>query len=206
MFGQLADVSAREHLGLEQDIIERAEAVHGNTPGVGFPALTCCTKKGSQIEALQFVDLLRKSHPNDPIWQLNEAHFRDIVGDADALKTWIAICDAHPDDVRVQYRALSTPSRFADRQFWQRTIDRVKALTGPTPKPGRSNRRDTISWHLVTQELETDISALQKIAQASPDSVDVHRLLAQTMVRTQKQEYIPKATAELTHAHDLQPR
>ena len=86
---------------------------------------------GKRAEALQFVDLLRKSHPNDPIWQLNEAHFRDAIGDPDALKTWITISDAHPGDIRVQYRALSTPSRFADRAFWQRTIDRVKGLTGP---------------------------------------------------------------------------
>ena len=206
MFGQLADVSAQEHLGLEQDIIERAEAVHGNTPGVAFSRAYSLYKSGKHVEALQFVDLLRKSHPNDPAWQLDEAHFRDVVGDADAVKTWIAICDAYPDDVRVQYRALSTPSRFADRKFWQRTIDRVKALTGPNAQAWQIEQaRYHVAGTSSPQEFEADIAALQKIVQTSPELVDAHRLLAQAMIRTQKQEYLAKATAELTTAHDLQP-
>ena len=53
--------------------------------------------------------------------------------------------------------------------------------------------------------METDIAALQKIALASPELLDVHRLLGRAMLRTQKQEYVGKATVELTTAHELQP-
>jgi tetratricopeptide (TPR) repeat protein len=106
----------------------------------------------------------------------------------------------------VQIRALSSPSRFADRAFWQRTIDRVRKLTGPDAQGWQIEQaRYHILGNPSLQELEGDIQSLRKIVQASPELVDVHRLLAQAMLRTQKPEYVAQATAELTMAHDLQP-
>jgi predicted Zn-dependent protease len=205
-FGQLLIVSQQEHLGLEQQILEHAEKAHGLTAPLAFDRALSLYKNGKKAEAIAFVKSTDQAHRNDPDWQVAGARFREAIGDPDALAAWKAVCDAHPQDVRVQYAALGTPARFADRAFWQRTIDRVKALTGPDAQAWQVEQaRFWLSGPATQQELEQAAASLQKVAQASPELADVHHLLAQTLMRLGRPESLNKAAAELTAAHDLQP-
>jgi predicted Zn-dependent protease len=205
-FGQLLAVNQQEHLGLEQRLLEQAEKSHGLTAAIAYDRALSLYNGGKKAEASELVKSLRQSHPNDAQWLLADARFRDATGDPDALKTWKAVCDAQPDNVTVQYAALSTPARFADRTFWQRTINRVKALTGPDAQAWQVEQaRLRLSGQATPQELEQSATALQKIAQASPELAEVHRLLAQTLLRMGKPESLGRATTELSAAHELEP-
>jgi tetratricopeptide (TPR) repeat protein len=206
VFGQLSAVSNQEHLGLEQMIIDQAEKAHGVTPAVAYARIYAMYEEGKKDDGQKMIESFRQSHPNDPVWQITEARFRETVGDPDALKIWIAVADAHPKDVRVQYQALDSRSRYADQAFWQRTIDRVKALTGPDAQAWQIEQaRYHLAGQASAQELDADIALLQKVVVASPELEEVHRLLAEAMLRTGKPDNATKAIAELTTAHDLQP-
>ncbi|HEY2588154.1 MAG TPA: tetratricopeptide repeat protein [Tepidisphaeraceae bacterium] len=205
-FGQLLAVDQHEHLGLQQQILDGAEKSHGLTAAIAYERARSLYNAGKKDEAAELVKSLRRSHPSDPQWLLSDARFRDATGDPEALNTWKAACAAQPDNIRVQYAALSTPVRFADRAFWQKTIERVKALTGPDAQAWQvEEARFRLSGQATPQELEQSVAALQKIVQASPELADVHRLLAQTLLRLGKPESLGRATSELTAAHDLQP-
>lgn len=205
-FGQLLAVDEQEHLGLEQQLLDKAEKSHGLTAAIAYDRALSLYNAGKKDEAAELVKPLRQAHPNDPQWQLNDSRFRDATGDPDALNTWKALCAAYPQNARIQYAALSTPARFADRAFWQQTIDRVKTLTGPDAQAWQIElARLRLTVQSTPQEIEQTVASLQKVSQSSPELADIHRLLAQALLLTGKPESLAKATAELSAAHDLEP-
>jgi tetratricopeptide (TPR) repeat protein len=206
VLGQLSRVSAQEHLDLSSIILDRAEQVYGLTPSTGFSKAMSLYESGKTQAAMQLALEFRKSHAGDPVWQVAAARFLDAIGDPQAVKAWAEVCDAYPDNLAVQSAALGSPSKGADRSFWQKTIDRVKSLTG---SEGQISLVEEARWQLAgqptPQELDVAIASLERVLQGSPELADVHRLLAEALLRTSRPDRLTQATAELTIAHDLQP-
>lgn len=204
-FARLSQVSREEHLGLEDQLLDRAEKTQGLTPAIAFARATSLYESGKQKEAIDLLEAQRQSHPKEPSWLLAEARFRDMAHDPGALKNWTDLADANPADLFVQYNALNSPSRVDDRAFWRRTIDRVKGLTGDS---GQAWRLEDARWRLSDpgeKDLDSVINSLQQIVRESPGLPDAHRLLAQALMRGNRPDSLDKATVELTAANDLQP-
>lgn len=206
VLGQLATVSEQEHLDLDSYILDRAEKTRGMSPAVAFARALTLVHAGHKPEAMTLIETLRQSHPNDPVWMLGEARFREAIADPDTLKTWVTLCDANPGNIQVQYQALASPVRFSDRDFWRRTIDRVKALTGPDAQAWQiEDARWQLSGQPSAADVDKVVASLQKIVRGAPELADVHRLLAQALLKTGRPEGPSSAIAELTVAHELQP-
>jgi len=203
---RLARASDQEHLGLSQLILDKAEQVHGTNPAVALARARALYASGKKDDALSLLQTLRQGHPTETSWQLTEAGFHDEVGDPGAIKLWIELADAHPNDLTVQSEALASPSRQSDRQFWQRAIDRVKAQTGPS---GLLWQLEDARWRLSGQtsgkDLEALVSSLEKLVRTSPGVADAHLLLADALLLEGKPEDATKAVTELTAAHNLVP-
>lgn len=203
---RLARACDQEQLGLSQQILQKAEQVHGTNPALAVARARELYASGKKDEALALIRGLRENHPNDATWQLAEARFEDEIGDASAIKLWVQLADAHPNDLTIQSDALASPSRLSDRSFWRRVIDRVKAQTG---SDGLLWQLEDARWQLTGQtsgkDLEAVVSSLEKLVQASPGVADAHLLLADALLREGKPEDASKATTELAAAHNLVP-
>jgi predicted Zn-dependent protease len=205
-FEQLVLASRQEHWKLDGEILDAAEKAHGLTPSIAYSRATALYLEGNQTEALNLAETYRRSHAGDAVWQLDDARFRDAIGQPDALGRWRALCDANPNDIRIQYATLSAPCRLSDRGFWKRTIDRVKGLTGPDGQAWQIEQaRWVLTGHPTALELDDAVDTLEKIASASPELGEVHRLLAQALLARNKTEDAAKATTELANLHNRQP-
>lgn len=206
-FEQLLQASQQEHWELESQILQAAEQAHGLTPGIAFDRAIALHRNGQGAEALQQLDALLRTHPNDVIWQLDGVRFRDATGQPDAAQRWVRLGDAYPNDIRVQYAALSAPCRFADRAFWQRTIDRVKNLTGVDGQEWQIEQaRFTLAKNPTPQQIANVIDSLEKILASSPELADVHHLLAEALLLTNSPDDLSKATTELAAVHNERPK
>src|SRR2546421_262857 len=79
---------------------------------------------------------------------------RELSGDGSVAKDWIAFADANANDLAVQTAILKVAnSTHADRQFIARTIDRVKALTGPE---GQTWKIERARWLITGENKDKD--------------------------------------------------
>ena len=203
---RLTAVSEQEHLGLEQQIIACAEQAYGTTPALALTRAMLLHRAGRTADGVHLIDSLRQAHPADISWQVVEAQYRDATGDAAALRQWIALGDEHPSDLQLQYTILASSSRLTDRAFWRRTIDRVKAMTGPESQLWQiEEARWQLSGNPSGTELDATISAIQKLTQDWPALPEPHRMLADALLRTTRPDRMATATAELTAAYELLP-
>lgn len=203
-FTQLSQVSAHDGLGLERDILDRQEKAYGTTPAVAFARAIALYSAGKTSEAILLMQKLSARKPTDLAWQVADARFSDAVADPGAVRKWMAIADAHPTDLAVQYAALASPSRLHDRVFWRRLIDRVKSLSGSESGNWQiEDARWTLTGEPKAGAIESAISSLQKAVQVSPSSADAHYVLAQALLRLDKPDSLARATPELATAHDL---
>jgi tetratricopeptide (TPR) repeat protein len=140
-------------------------------------------------------------------WKIAMAAYRDSIGDSGALAAWTALGDALPNDVRVQSTAIQSPSRFGDRAFWRRTIDRLHALVG---EQGLTWRTEQARWILADSPSQPDkdkqlaqaVTLLQEVCRVAPDWADARHLLG---VALQQTGNISGAIDEYTAAADLAP-
>ena len=206
VFEHLLPVSFEEHWGIDSEILDAAEKAHGLTPHLAYDRAIALFRNGKQADAVQLADTYCTNHSKDADWRLDDAHFRDAVGQADSIKRWKSLCDAFPNDLRVQYAALSAPCRFSDRQFWQQTIDRVKALTGADGQAWQIEQaRLTLTENPSAEQVGHAIDTLQKLSSASPELGEVHHLLGRALLLDNKPEDVTRAAAELTTAHHQEP-
>jgi tetratricopeptide (TPR) repeat protein len=152
--------------------------------------------------------LSASAQSSDPIsWKIAMAAYRDAVGDSGALAAWKSLGDAFPNDVRVQSTAIQSPSRFGDRAFWQRTIDRLHALVG---EQGLTWRTEQARWILADssarpdkdKELAQAVTLVQEVCRVAPDWADARHLLG---IALQQTGNISSAIDEFAAAADLAP-
>jgi len=200
----LAAASDQEHLGLESAILDRAEKLYGLVPSVAMARALALAHSGKPEDGRRLIEDQCRSHPENIEWELTRARFDEMVGSPDALARWKELGDSHPADVRVQYLILASAMRERDRAFWRRSIDRVKAITGPD---GQLWQLEDARWQLAGQpsdkELAAIIASLNQIVHDSPTLAEPHRLLGEALIRTGRPDDLATATAELTAAHDL---
>src|SRR5207248_317628 len=70
----------------------------------------------------------KTSAANQLQWQIALAQYREAISDPGAKDAWVALAEAHPNDAAIQSMIVtSAASAGTDREFFSRTIDRLRA-------------------------------------------------------------------------------
>jgi tetratricopeptide (TPR) repeat protein len=201
---RLASVSRAYGLGLEDQVYGVLESRGGATPSLalsrsmmsfvgGVKAGSNDAAKGSAIA--QF-DAARKRASNGEAleWQVARAKLLDFTGDAAASKTWAELGDGHADDLSVQRAALGAMAVKSDRDFMDRTIERVKKLSSGEGVQWRVERARWLLERPVSKDAD-QAAAKRQLAQSAeqaslllteairlaPDSADARMLQARAL-------------------------
>lgn len=198
--GQACDY---EKIALGDAFRKTAQDTYGPTPQIALAQAEALLERGESAEGL--ADLLQhaKGHEKELPWRLALARYREAAHAPEALRDWIALGDAYPENLEVQQAILRAPSRTGDRAFWQRTIDRLKAISGEEALTWRIAQGQ---WLLSGTPSDRDcaqaVNLLTRITRAAPTLAEPHRLLAQAMEHLHNSA---GAISELTAAADDKP-
>jgi tetratricopeptide (TPR) repeat protein len=203
---RLAALSRAYGMGLEEQCFSRSEREYGSTSALAFArGLDAFNAGQGAATASSFRQAKQKADPEskDLEWAAREARLLDLIGDPTAKAAVIALADRAPDNVRVQLFAMTAGSTRSDKAFSDRTISRVKTLTG-----GRSliwkiaRARWLLDYEADTGTAEA-ITLLSAVISASPDLPESRFLMGRALERTGK---VTDAVGHLTIAATLRPR
>jgi tetratricopeptide (TPR) repeat protein len=201
----LADISTRQGLGLEQTCFEKARRHHGMSADLAL-AMAVATYESGDADAGRRLILEAHAAAPEPqriTYRLAEARYLDLIHHDDALSVWSALADANPDNIVVQRQLLAAWAVQRDRQLLDRTIERIKALTGDT---GITWRLARARFLLDSQEQQRDAalaaSLLNDVIRMAPTRVEPQLMLAEAMDRLNNPT---GAIARLIAAADLNP-
>jgi tetratricopeptide (TPR) repeat protein len=174
----LASVSFAEKLGLEGEILDCAERLHGVTPPIAIRKAVLLSQAGKTKDGLELLqDSRKRDTKSDPTqWDLAVLQYRENTGDTNLLSEWVRLGDANPDNALVQSAILRSPSRLKDKIFWLRTIERLKKLTGDEAVTPRLERARWLLAGDTTESQATDAIVLLK-AMERIELPEIHRLL-----------------------------
>ena len=203
---QLSAISHDAKLGLEDQLLDHTERAHGLSPAVAVARAMLLVEGGKPSDGVALIESVAAKHVSDIQWQLADARVHDAAGSSDASQRWADLGKKFSDNLQVQYAILQSPTRLKDRDLWRQTIDRVKAITGPDAI--RWQLEDA-QWRLAGEPSDAEesaiVTALQKIATVARSMPEVHRVLAEAILRSDPSAGITRAVGEFTIAHELSP-
>jgi tetratricopeptide (TPR) repeat protein len=183
---RLASVSTFYGLGVEDLCYQGIEKQGGASASVALARAVTSFVGGSKESAVEQFEAVRKqSTDKDSVeWQIASARLMDVTRDPKAAATWVALADGHPDDFSVQQAVLTARTIRSDREFMDRTIERVKKLSGGE---GMQWRVERARWILAgssdKQSAEQASVLLSEALRMSADSIDARFLQATALER-----------------------
>lgn len=215
---RLAAVSRDNGLGLENEAAAKLRGFSAGDPAAAFAAALERLDAGKPQEGLALLNDARAATkdvtPADELsWRLVLAQYLDVTRDPDALAKWTEVADQNPKDLRVQTAALRARCRQQDRDFWRRTIDRVKGLTVENSQLWRlEEARWLLTGELGEKQEASVLATLTELARNAPHSTEPHRLLSIAHERSaasgsphEQQSAMRLAAEEMAKASDLRP-
>ncbi len=200
----LAALSDTFHLDQEDACFAACQKAYGLTPNLAFARAHWLQGHQQAPEGLKLLAKARAAHPaGDVEWQNVWASYLDSIGDPRAKAEWVALADANPKNVRVQWAALEARAVQADHDFLGRTIDRLVDLLGDDSVALRLVRA---RWLLQGPSNEKDATQasilLSDISRNAPDLVAPRLLLAASYMRLGN---VSGAIDQLAAVSDMQP-
>lgn len=189
---RLASVSRAQKLGLEHQILDHAEKAYGYTPKVALANAVLMAESGKPQDGLAYLtSAASKATSDQATWQVTVAQFREHIhdpkahDDTKAHDAWVAVGDQYPQDLAVQSTIIDLPDNstaWADRPFIERTIARLRALTGDQ---GFHWQLARCRWLLGSPNRDRDsaeaVVTLSDIVRGSPGLVVPRLYLAKAM-------------------------
>ena len=202
----LAAISRTERLGLEGQINALIEkSGEPMTPALALARAGELAASGSAAAGLKFLEDHAAKHAGagGAAWQLAIAQYREQTRDPKAAEAWLTLGEAHPGDIAVQTGILrSAASAKGNRPFIERTIDRVRTLTGGE---GTLWKIERARW-LLGSDRERDhsdaVNTLADLVRSSPTLAEPRLLLAAAL---EKVDNVSGAVKELRVAAEQQP-
>lgn len=204
---RLADVSRSANLGLEEACLEAYEKGTGPTPESVFFRADALAQKGQIPQGRKLIEeavASEKDASKQLRWKLALAEYLDRTGTPDASTFIGTIADAEPKNLSVQQSVMRSRTAQNDRALMNRTIDRVKDLTGSDAAGWRVARA---RWLLQGERSPANatqaLTLLQEAVHAAPEMLEARLLLARTL---ELQGNRSAALEELKAARGLAPR
>ena len=203
---RLASVSRAAHLGLEDACYQRSEHDHGLTPALAFEKASALLRNREQAQGWKLLNdsRARGVHPDASGWEIALCSYLQLAGDPSAVAAWKTLGDRMPGDPAVQRVVLNSPAAASDRAFEDRTIQRLRKLTGENALEWRLARAREllIDPKSSAEELNEADRIVQDILQSNPDSAEAHWLQGGLFERRKN---TVDATREFRAAADLDP-
>jgi tetratricopeptide (TPR) repeat protein len=119
-------------------------------------------------------------------WDRAICQYREMSHDPDAAKAWETLGDAYPKDLAVQSAIVSSEeSAWSDRAFMDRTIKRLRDLTGEQATAWKvASARLLLMGAQSDQDISAAIVLLDEVINLSPEEYLPHELLATAYERT----------------------
>ncbi len=177
----LATVSRIAGLGLEDACLKLSKQAHGVTPELAYRTAIQLLDRGRPDQGLAALEAASASSGSaDAVaWKIARARYRDAMGDPAAKSAWIALGDHYPENVNVQQLAIKSRGAWQDRQFIDRTIDRLQALSGEDGLSWRVARaRWLIDGSSEEREVANAIELLNDVIRVTPRLAEPRLLLA----------------------------
>ena len=134
VFANLVAVSREYDLGLEAELVAATGKAAQRSPQMALRHALDAARHGAATSGREALEAaVQRAAPGAEAlaWQVALAQFREAVDDPAAAATWQALGDANPEDFTVQSLILqSAGSIRGNEEFWARTVDRVRKLTG----------------------------------------------------------------------------
>ncbi len=128
---KLAQISSGAHLNLESEISRHLDQSRPANPDAAFDRAVILATIGKPLDGLKFITAARDAAGKDvPDWDLAVVKYREAIGDPGVGAAWSAIADANPKYLAVQRAVLAARSAWSDRSLIDRTIERLRSLTG----------------------------------------------------------------------------
>jgi cellulose synthase operon protein C len=151
---KLAQVSHENKLDQESAIVDLLGKSNQIIPQSALDRAILLANMGKPVDGLQFIVSQRDTIGNNsPDWQLAVVRFRDAIGDPGTVDAWALLADTNPNNLQVQQAVLRGGSTWSNRALIDRTIDRLKSLTGDE---GIEWRLDRARWLLSSDTDQTN--------------------------------------------------
>ena len=202
---QLAETSRRAQLGVENDCLQRCAEVYGLTPDLAYAQAVMLAGDGQPENGRERLASARAAaaEPDSAGWRLVHARYLQSIADEGARDAWIALADDLPNNMAIQRLALQSISARTDPAFADRTIERLRKLTGEESLGWRLPRA---RWLLAADQGESAATAaiklLQQVTAVAPSAVEAHLLLAECYRRL---DNLSAAAEALTEALRYRP-
>lgn len=186
---RLASVSRATNLDLEEQCLSTYEKKYGNTPELAFTRAIRLHADGHSKEGRQVIEQgLSMAGEKDLLgWELNKARYLDLSGDEDAGAYWVTLGDKYPASIDVQQAASASARVVSNREFMDRTLDRLSKLSGEESVNMRLARgRVAVSSIKSVDDAEKVAVDLTKLVQTYRDVAEFRLLLAAALDRANK--------------------
>lgn len=133
---ELAGQSRRAELGLEEEILARAELLHGQTVALLEARAAMYVQQGmsQRAEAMLHAGLVRARDEHEArTWRVALARWLDLTGQPAAHEAWAELTARYPDDLEVHRLALVSPALARDAVLVERVAARYEQLAGLSP-------------------------------------------------------------------------
>jgi tetratricopeptide (TPR) repeat protein len=200
--GQLEAVDRSDNLELTRLITDRAAGYRAATAEEALQQVLVFAAAGQTDRGAQLLAPMEK-HP-EVEWKLASLQAREALGDTTTGPAWETLADSQPRDRIVQQAALHSPAVNANRGLTDRTIDRIKALTGDDALEWRLARA---RWQLsATDDVKDNANAaaasMAEVVRLAPQYAAPQALWADALVRLGD---LNGAIAHLKLAAELEP-
>jgi len=179
---RLAEVSRARKLGLEDQCLQRCEKAYGMTPSVALALAQRQSRAGQPEAGLKILQDAQKkgSSSNSKQWQVTLARYLESINDSRARKAWRSLADAFPGDPQIQRLVLKARSVWSDRDFVDKTIDRLKKLVGDDSTSWRLPRARWLMRYDTSEEgMKEAADLLADVVRSASGRADARLLLAE---------------------------
>ncbi len=206
---RLLAASRNHKLGLEE-FLHNAGNEDESNPRVALMHAADLAATGKTKEGFEFLQARAKKATTRATtqagvsWELAVLQYKELTHDAEVAKEWTALGEAHPNDLAVQTAILKNAASVrGDRDFIARTIDRVRALTGPEGQTWKIERARWLIGSDSPKDAAEAVNTLSDIVRASPNNTEARVLLAGAYEAVGN---LPAAAKELSSAAEQSPQ
>jgi Flp pilus assembly protein TadD len=199
---QLVIVNRKDHLGLDKLLIDRLADIQPTSPQEALDQVRADLLCGESKAAKTLLPVFT-AHPT-PGWTLASLQARELIGDPTTAAGWRQFADSFPDDLSVQQVAAQSAAVAADRPLMDRTIDRLKALTGDESVEWKIDRaRFQLSSPTDTKNNAAIAAAsMAELARLAPDDAAPQVVWAEALLKLGD---LSNAAAHLQLANQINP-
>jgi predicted Zn-dependent protease len=201
----LANTSRASGLGLENQLLDTDQKLHGLTPDVALTrALADFANNGLTSAAVLF-DHMRSSVGDSAslAWEFARAQFLLSAGSPDAKAAWVDLATHHPDDLTVQLQVIQSGSLTSDRADSLAVIDRLRKMLGDdSVYCDMAKARVLVATRSGDADDREITELFRKLIATHPNMVEPRELWAMVLER---QGHIDEAINQLQLAEKIEP-